>query len=94
MSGRWPRRGNRPALVCSARGCGRAKGPLQAVCEACWAKLPGQSRSALAGARAAARVAEWLRLKSEALAWLDERAPDVMIARVTGETVDGLHPPP
>lgn len=85
---------SRPALVCSVRGCGRAKAAVHAVCTSCFAKLPRAQRDALVSARAGNRVTEWLGLKSAALTWLDARAPDVMIARVIGETVEGLHPPP
>ena len=59
------------------------------MCATCFAKLPGDMRDKLVSARAGNQVTEWLGLKDAAITWLDERAPDVMIARVTGERFDG-----
>lgn len=81
----------RGGFLCPVPGCGCVRKRWQAVCRTCWARLPGDIRTAMLEARAGQRFAQAAKLGVRAVQWLVDHPIDAAIARVTGE--HGAAPP-
>ncbi len=77
------------AHPCPVTGCGNFRLGWQAVCRACWRRLPVDLAAAIGEAKRL--KAAHLRAKAEmaATAWLSAHPLSAVIARACGERIDG-----
>lgn len=84
MKRRGQSRGQGPRR-CEVAGCGAPRSYRQAVCSACWSRLPPDQRTAITRARENGNIGIWFSLVTTARQWLERHAPAAIAARRLGE---------